>query len=119
MNTIQAYNVWYRVHLLATVQDCVDLAVQVQALTLWLQYITLLGNVNISAPASVHWIFSAASFAFASVTSRALSTDCLQSGTTNAAVQRVLLHLAVPVMVLLLLLAIQALWCVRQCFYDA
>lgn len=55
----------------------------------------------------MHWIFSAASFAFATVTSGALSTDCLQSGTINAAVQRVLLHLAVPVTVLLLLMAIQ------------
>ena len=81
-----------------------------QALTLWLQYITLLGNVNISAPGPVHWVFSAASFAFSTVTSGALSTDCLQSGNTNAAVQRVLLHLAVPLMVLLILVVVQTLW---------
>ena len=80
-----------------------------QALTLWLQYITLLGNVNISVPDSVHWVFSATSFAFSTVTSGALSIDCLQSGKTNAAVQRVWIHLAVPIMVLLILIIFQTL----------
>ena len=81
-----------------------------QALTLWLQYIMLLGSINISVPDSINSVFSVASFAFATVTSGILSTDCLQSGTTNPAVQRVLIHLAVPAMVLLLLIIIQALW---------
>lgn len=81
----------------------------IKALTLWLQYITLLGSVNISAPPSVSWIMTAASFSFTTVTSGALSTDCLQSGSTNTAMQRVLLHIAMPLIVLLLLTAVQAL----------
>lgn len=78
-----------------------------QALTLWLQYITLLSNVNITAPEPIHWIFNAASFAFLTVTSGSLSTDCLQTGNTNPAVERVLIHLAVPVMVLVILVFLQ------------
>ena len=70
----------------------------------------LLGNINISAPESINSVFSVASFAFSTVTSGILSTDCLQSGATNSAVQRVLIHLAVPAMVLLLLIIGQALW---------
>ena len=70
----------------------------------------LLGSVNISAPDSVHWVFSAASFAFSTVTSGALSIDCLQSGKTNAAIQRVCIHLAVPIMVLLILIILQTIW---------
>ena len=81
-----------------------------QALTLWHQYTILLGNIKKSAPGPVHWVFSAATFAFSTVTSGALSTDCLQSGNTNAAVQRVLLHLAMPLIVLLILVAVQTLW---------
>lgn len=82
----------------------------VQGLTLWLQYITLLGDINISAPGSVQWIFKAASFAFSTVTSDCLSPDCLLSEGTNLAVQRVLLHLAVPPIVLLTLVLMQSLW---------
>ena len=69
----------------------------------------LLGNINISVPNSVHWVFSAASFAFSTVTNGALSIDCLQSGKSNAAAQRVWIHLAVPVMVLLILIVHQTL----------
>jgi len=75
-----------------------------------LQALTLLGNINISAPEPIHWVFSAASFAFSTVTSGSLSTDCLLSGHTNPAVQRVLLHLAVPPIVLLVLVFVQTLW---------
>ncbi|KAL0044981.1 hypothetical protein WJX82_004122 [Trebouxia sp. C0006] len=86
----------------------------IRALTLWLQYITLLSNVNNTAPEPIHWIFNAASFAFSTVTSGSLSTDCLQTGNTNPAVERVLIHLAVPVMVLVILVFLQTVgWLVR------
>ena len=81
-----------------------------QALTLWLQYTMLLGNINISAPKPVISVFHAASFAFSAVTSGVLSTDCLLSGAPNPAILRVVIHLAVPVMVLLFLLIGQILW---------
>ena len=82
----------------------------VQAVTLWLQYMTLLAGVNIPAPGSLHWVFSAANFAFTSVTSGALSTDCLLSGHVTAALQRILVHLAVPVLLLALLSIMQLCW---------
>ena len=79
-----------------------------QALTLWLQYMSLLGQANIPAPDTLHWIFSAASFAFSSITSGSLSTDCLLSlGPTNLAFKRLLLHLAVPPIILIVLIALQ------------
>ena len=79
-----------------------------QALTLWLQYVSLLGQVNIPAPNTLHWILSAASFAFSSLTSGSLSTDCLLSpGPVNLAVKRLALHLALPPFIFLLLAAIQ------------
>ncbi len=79
-----------------------------QALTLWLQYISLLGQANIPAPSTVHWIFSAASFAFSSLTSGSLSTDCLlNSGANELAFKRIILHLAVPPIVFLIVIAIQ------------
>lgn len=81
-----------------------------QALTSWLQDITLLGSVSISAPAPIHWAFSVVSFAFSTVTSGSLSRDCLLSGNTNLAAQRVLLHLAVLRIVLLVLVLLQTLW---------
>ena len=80
-----------------------------QALNLWLQYLTLLGGINIPTPKSVHWIFCAASFVFATVTSGSLSTDCLLSGPVNTALQRMLIHLAVPGLVFLALSIIQVL----------
>ena len=85
---------------------CVDM----QALTLWLQYMTLLGNVNISVPAPLHWVFSAASFAFSTVTSGSLSIDCLQSGETNPAVQRIIFYLFLPLVVLAILVLMQTIW---------
>lgn len=78
-----------------------------QALNLWLQYITLLGNINISAPSTVHWVFSVAEFAFATVTSGSLSTDCLLSGPVNNALQRMLIHLAVPALMFIALSFLQ------------
>ncbi len=80
-----------------------------QALNLWLQYITLLGGINIPAPKPVHWVFNAAQFAFATVTSGSLSTDCLLTGHMNAALQRILISLAVPVLMLVALVGIQVL----------
>ena len=80
-----------------------------QALNLWLQYITLLGSINIPAPSTVHWVFNAAQFAFATVTSGSLSTDCLLSGPVNHALQRILINLTVPVLMFTALVAIQLL----------
>ena len=82
-----------------------------QAFQLWLQYTTLLGSVNVDLPKTVRWIPSAASFAFSSVTSGALSTDCLlDPASTSMALQRLLLRLAVLPLVLLLLAALQVVW---------
>lgn len=78
-----------------------------QALTLWLQYISLLGQANIPAPSTVHWIFSAASFAFSSLTSGSLSTDYLLASGPDLAFRRIILHLAVPPIVFLIVIAIQ------------
>lgn len=82
-----------------------------QAFQLWLQYLSLLGTVNVSLPKSVHWLSQAASFAFSSLTSGLLSTDCLLSPSrTNIALQRLLLRLAVLPLNLLVLAALQTLW---------
>lgn len=81
-----------------------------QGVTLWLQYITLIAGVNIPAPPSLHWVFSAAAFAFSTVTSGSLSTDCLLSKPLNHALQRILVHLAVPPLVLLVLVLAQLCW---------
>lgn len=79
-----------------------------QALTLWLQYISLIGQVNIPAPDTLKWVFSTASFAFSSLTSGSLSTDCLLSPDSGSlAFRRLILHLAVPPITFLLLAAIQ------------
>lgn len=83
----------------------------VQVVTVWLQYMSILGNVNIPAPGTVHWVFSVASFAFSSITSGSLSLDCLiRAGPLRPALKRLLVHLAVPVINLLLLSAWQFLW---------
>ncbi|KAL0042507.1 hypothetical protein WJX79_001789 [Trebouxia sp. C0005] len=60
----------------------------IRALNLWLQYTTLLGGINIPAPKSVHWVFNAAQFAFAT---------------------RILISLAVPVAMFVALVGIQVL----------
>lgn len=87
------------------------LVLTVQALTLWLQYTSLLGQINIPTPDTLHWVFSITSFAFSSLTSGSLSTDCLLSlGPTNLAFKRLLLRLAVPPIVLVLLIIVQLCW---------
>ena len=83
----------------------------VQAFTLWLQYTTLVGSINVPIPKTVHWIHSATSFAFSSLTSGSLSTDCLlHLGGTNTALQRLLLRLAVTPLNLAILRIGQVLW---------
>ncbi len=82
-----------------------------QVVTVWLQYMSILGNVNIPAPGTVHWVFSVASFAFSTISSGSLSLDCLiRAGPLRPALKRLLVHLAVPVINLLLLSAWQLLW---------
>ncbi len=85
--------------------------VSCQGLTLWMQYMTLLGGINIPFPNTVHWVFSAVSFAFATVTSGSLSVDCLLNvHAMNPALQRVLWHLAIPVFSLMVLALVQLAW---------
>ncbi|DBA86799.1 TPA: hypothetical protein ACH3X2_005382 [Trebouxia sp. C0005] len=83
----------------------------IKGLTLWMQYMTLLGGINIPFPNTVHWIFSAVSFAFATVTSGSLSVDCLLNvHAMNPALQRVLWHSAIPLFSLMLLALVQLAW---------
>ncbi len=84
--------------------------VNVQAAQLWLQYITLLSGVNFPSPPALQWVFSAANYAFSAVSSGSLSVDCLLSTHYNTAVQRVLVHLVVPVLVLATMVLIQVIW---------
>ena len=69
-----------------------------QALTLWLQYMSILGSTNVDVPDTIQWIFQASSFAFASVNSSVLSTDCLidANGRVDPAVKRLVLRFAIP-----------------------
>ena len=84
-----------------------------QVVTVWLHYMSILGNVNIPVPGTVHWVFSVASFAFSSITSGSLSLDCLiRAGPLRPALKRLLVHLAVPVINLLLLSTWQLFWLV-------
>lgn len=80
-----------------------------QAFNLWLQYISLLGLVNIPAPRTVQTLFNVTSMAFTTISSGILSLDCLLTGSVNRAVQRMLIHLALPLLMLLVLSAIQLL----------
>ena len=82
-----------------------------QALTLWLQYIQMIGTTNVPAPGTLTWIFSVTGFAFSSVTSGALSTDCLISahGGINPVLKRLILRLAVPWFTLVILMVTQVL----------
>lgn len=78
-----------------------------------MQYMTLIGSVNIPFPGSLHWMFSAIAFAFASITSGSLSLDCLLDvNGMNLALQRTLWHLGIPVFSLLILTLIQIIWLV-------
>ena len=82
-----------------------------QGVTLWMQYFTLLGSIRIPYPGSIHWVFSAVNFAFASITSGSLSLDCLLDvHSMNLALQRTLWHLVIPVFSLLFLMLAQVLW---------
>ncbi|DBA86046.1 TPA: hypothetical protein ACH3X1_005573 [Trebouxia sp. C0004] len=81
-----------------------------KAVTLWLQYTSLLAGVNVPAPATLHWVFIAVNFAFSTVTSSSLSIDCLLSRSLNAALQRILVHLSVPLFVLAAMVLIQVVW---------
>lgn len=101
----------YTTLLKASAHSTRQLKCRMQAFQLWLQYTTLLGSVNVDLPKTVRWIPSAASFAFSSITSGALSTDCLlDPASTSMALQRLLLRLAVLPLILLLLAALQVLW---------
>ncbi|KAL0045512.1 hypothetical protein WJX82_008793 [Trebouxia sp. C0006] len=87
----------------------------IRVVTVWLQYMSILGNVNIPVPGTVHWVFSVASFAFSSITSGSLSLDCLiRAGPLRPALKRLLVHLAVPVINLLLLSTWQLFWWSRS-----
>lgn len=87
-----------------------DVCCAMQAFTLWLQYISLLGNTNVPAPKTISWVFSASGFAFSSITSGTLSTDCLISPYgINPALKRLILRLAVPWITLVILLVSQVL----------
>ncbi|KAL0046985.1 hypothetical protein WJX82_003591 [Trebouxia sp. C0006] len=81
-----------------------------KAAQLWLQYISLLAGVNLPNPSALQWVFSAAKYAFAAVSGGSLSIDCLFSSHHDTAVQRILIHLAVPVLVLLAMVLIQVIW---------
>ena len=84
-----------------------------QSFTLWLQNISFLGQINLPTPSTITWVFAVANFAFSSITSGSLSTDCLLTagpGHVNLAFKRLLLHLAAPAINLLILIAIQTLW---------
>ena len=82
-----------------------------QALQLWLQYLTLLAGVNMPTPYALRWVFSAAKYAFAAVAGGSFSADCLLSGHHNTALQSILVHLIVPLLVLAAMLVIQGVWC--------
>ncbi|KAL0055969.1 hypothetical protein WJX82_006250 [Trebouxia sp. C0006] len=82
----------------------------IRAFNIWLQYSSLLGNLNLSTPKSVSVIFSAASLAFTSVTSGILSLDCLLSGPVSHAQQGLFIHLSFPLIMLILVSALQLLW---------
>ena len=98
-----------------TMNNTADYHMLVQAVTLWLQYTGLLAGVDIPAPATLHWVFSAVNFAFSTVNSSSLSIDCLLSGPLNAALQRILVHLSVPLLVLAAMVLIQAVWYDSNC----
>ncbi|KAL0038989.1 hypothetical protein WJX77_004333 [Trebouxia sp. C0004] len=81
-----------------------------KAAQLWLQYISVLSGINFPAPPALQWVFSAAKYAFAAVSGGSLSIDCLFSTHHNTAVQRILIHLTVPVLVLFAMVLIQVIW---------
>lgn len=58
---------------------CTEAPLLLQAVSLWLQHTSLLGQiaVTIPVPDSLRAVFTTASFAFSSLTSGLLSVDCL------------------------------------------
>lgn len=70
---------------------------------------SLLGLVNIPAPRTVQILFNAVSMAFTTFSSGILSLDCLLTGSVNLAIQPLLIQLALPLLMLLVLSAIQLL----------
>ena len=88
-----------------------------QALTLWLQYLSMVGTTNVSVPSSISWLFSATHFAFSSTSSGVLSTDCLidVDGAINPALKRVVVRLAVPWFTLVILMVAQILRSASGC----
>lgn len=88
---------------------CMQGCFALQVLTLWLQYIQLLGTVDISVPGSMHWVFSVVTFAFSSATSGTLSIDCVLSNKSGgAAIKNFLFRLAVPFLTLIVMACVQA-----------
>lgn len=94
------------------IQSDIQCMLNVQAAQLWLQYISLLSGVNLPTPHALQWVFSAANYFFSAVSSGSLSVDCLFSTHHDhtTAVQRILVHLAVSVLVLLAMVLIQVIW---------
>lgn len=88
-----------------------------QALTLWLQYLTILGSTNVNVPSTIKWVFQASSFAFASVNSSVLSTDCLidTNGSVDPALKRLVLRFAIPWFSLVILMVAVIL---RSVFFN-
>lgn len=82
---------------------------------MWLQYLTILGQASLPVPHSVQSIFNVASLVFASVTSLSLPLDCAMSeGHVNPALERILIHLALPALVLVLLMCVQVIRCAKR-----
>lgn len=97
---------------MARERACMKAVPSLQGLNMWLQYLTLLGQANLPVPHSVQSIFNVASLVFASVTSLSLPLDCaIAKSKMNTALQRILVHLALPALVLLLLMCIQVIRC--------
>ncbi len=105
-----------------------------QAAQVWLQYISVLSGINLPTLLALQWVFNAAKSAFAAVSGGSLSIDCLFSTHHDPAVQRILIHLAVPLLVLLAMVLIQvrlpvlytvsavlpqSLWLAKCCLQEA
>ena len=75
-------------------------------LAVWSNQPCLAENLDSFGSASAH-VHPAGSFSSSQVGS--LSTHCLLSGPTNPALQRILIHLAVPALIFIMLAAFQAL----------
>ena len=83
-----------------------------QASQIWVQllYLTLLAAVNMPTLTALHWVLSAANCAFTAVTGSSLSMDRLMTGFDNTALQNILVHLVVPLLVLVAMGLMQTIW---------